>query len=165
MALFLSTSVHRIDKKGRVSVPAAFREALKDETFRGVALAPPLTDAPCLEGCGLSRIEAIAAALDGLNPLSAETDALAMAVLASVRQAPFDAEGRILLSEELIAQAELSDQALFAGLGAKFQIWSPARFEERRAAARELARAQADRLPWTPPSKPEGEPGRGSGEG
>lgn len=158
LALFLSTSVHRIDKKGRVSVPAPFRAALEGESFKGVALCPPLTALPCLEGSGMGRIEAIAAAIGGLNPLAEETDALATAVLASVRQAPFDSEGRIVLGEDLIAQAGLSDRALFAGLGAKFQIWAPEAFEARQREALALARRNADKLPWGDPAATHAEP-------
>lgn len=149
MALFLSTSLHKIDKKGRVSVPAAFREALAEERFHGVVLGPPLSEDPCIEGSGESRVQKIASALDGMNPLSEERDALATAVLASVRRAALDGDGRIVLPEDLIAHAGLSGEALFAGLGEKFQIWEPARFAERQAAARELARRSAGRLPWT----------------
>lgn len=153
VALFLSTSLHKIDKKGRVSVPAAFREALADERFHGVILSPPLSDEPCIEGSGESRILRVASALEDMNPLSAERDALATAVLAAVKRAALDGDGRIVLPEELIAHAGLSGEALFAGLGEKFQIWEPQRFAERQAAARELARNSAERLPWAPGAK------------
>ncbi|MEL6977681.1 MAG: division/cell wall cluster transcriptional repressor MraZ [Pseudomonadota bacterium] len=148
MGLFLSTSKHKIDRKGRVSVPAPFRAALEGESFKGVALALPLSDEPCLEGSGLSRIARIARSLSAMNPLAAERDALATALLAGVTQAAFDAEGRIVLPEELIAAADLEGEALFAGLGDKFQIWRPDRFEARRAEARAVARRMADKLPW-----------------
>lgn len=148
MALFLSTSLHKIDKKGRVSVPASFRAALEAEAFQGVALSPPLTGAPCLEGCGYSRVERMAAELEKMHPYSEQYDAMAIAILANIRQAAFDGDGRIVLPEDLIAAAELEGQALFAGLGAKFQIWRPDAFEARRAEAMAQARAQAGRLPW-----------------
>ena len=34
MALFLSTFINKIDKKGRVSVPATFRAALSEASFQ-----------------------------------------------------------------------------------------------------------------------------------
>lgn len=149
MALFLSTSIHKIDKKGRVSVPAAFRSALDEESFRGVALTPPLDGAPCIEGAGMSRVESMAQAIEAMNPLAPERDALATVVLAAMRPAAFDGEGRIVLPEELIAHAELTDRALFAGLGSKFQIWKPESFEQRKVTAKTLAQSSAESLPWT----------------
>lgn len=148
MSLFLSTSIHKIDKKGRVSVPAPFRAALEGETFRGVALTPPLSDLACVEGCGYSRVEQLAEALGEMNPLSEDYDALATAVLASMRPIAFDGEGRIILPEDFIARAELDGQALFAGLGAKFQIWKPENFEAHRAQVMARAREKAALLPW-----------------
>ncbi|MCI4663453.1 MAG: hypothetical protein MRY74_01910, partial [Neomegalonema sp.] len=148
MALFLSTSIHKIDKKGRVSVPAAFRAALEGETFRGVALTPPLDGAPCIEGAGMSRVEQIAQAIETMNPFAPERDMLATAVLAEMQPASFDGEGRIVLPEAMIAYAGLTDRALFAGLGSKFQIWQPEQFEERKVSAKSLARNSASSLPW-----------------
>ncbi|MBX2855503.1 MAG: hypothetical protein KTR21_10965 [Rhodobacteraceae bacterium] len=148
MGLFLSTSIHKIDKKGRVSVPALFRAALEQESFRGVALAPPLGELACVEGSGLSRIERIAASLDKMNPLEEQHAALATAIMARVRPIPFDGEGRIILPEEFVALAELDGQALFAGLGANFQIWSPTNFEAHQTEALKVARASASALPW-----------------
>lgn len=148
MGLFLSTSKHKIDKKGRVSVPAHFRAALEGEPVRAVALMRPLSDLDCLEGSGIGRVHNLAGALAEMNPISEERDAIATAILADVHMASLDAEGRIVLPDELISFAELEGEALFAGLGDKFQIWRPERFEERRAKARALARGLADRLPW-----------------
>ena len=38
MALFLSTFVNKIDRKGRISVPASFRVAVAGQSFHGVIL-------------------------------------------------------------------------------------------------------------------------------
>ena len=148
MTLFLSTSIHKIDKKGRVSIPAAYRAALEGESFRGVALTPPLDGAPCVEGAGMSRVERIAAAIEDLPPMAPERDALALAVLADMKPAAFDGEGRIVLPEEFREHAQLTDQALFAGMGNKFQIWRPELYEERRVAAKSLARSSAPTFRW-----------------
>ena len=47
---------------------------------------------------------------------------------------PLDENGRVRLPDELIAHAALKDSAVFVGMGSKFQIWEPARFEAMRAA-------------------------------
>ena len=40
MALFIDTFVNRIDRKGRVSVPAAYRTALAGQSFSGIVALP-----------------------------------------------------------------------------------------------------------------------------
>ena len=60
--------------------------------------------------------------------------------LASVRELPFDTEGRIVLSEELIAHAGLGERAAFVGQGATFQIWEPEAFAAYESQARARAR-------------------------
>ena len=147
MRLFLSTSKHKIDKKGRISIPAPFRAALDGEEGRAVALTRPLSGEACLEGFGLSRLEKLARRLEEMNPISEERDDIATAILADTHLANFDAEGRVVLPEELLAHAGLEGEALFAGLGDKFQIWRPDRFEKRREEARARARGLAGQLP------------------
>ena len=57
MPLFLSTYVNRVDKKGRVSVPARYRTALAGQIFNGV-IAFPSYVSPAIEACGLDFLEA-----------------------------------------------------------------------------------------------------------
>jgi MraZ protein len=40
VALFIDTFVNRIDRKGRVSVPATFRAALAGQTVQGIIAFP-----------------------------------------------------------------------------------------------------------------------------
>ena len=64
MALFLSTIVNKVDRKGRVSVPAAFRVALADQGFNGVVVFPSIS-LSCIEGWGMTRMEELAAGIPG----------------------------------------------------------------------------------------------------
>jgi MraZ protein len=142
VALFLSTFVNKVDRKGRVSVPAPFRAALADQNFAGIVVFPGLNTA-ALEGSGIDRMERLVARIDGLPEFSEESDALS-AIFADSLQLPFDPEGRIMLTPELCEHAGivLEGGAAFVGNGATFQIWDPGRFErhqrERRARARGL---------------------------
>ena len=52
-------------------------------------------------------------------------------------QLAIDQDGRIVLPEALRTHAGLSTHVTFVGLGQKFQMWEPGRFEDRRASARE----------------------------
>ncbi len=146
MALFLSTFLNRIDRKGRVSVPASFRAALAGQAFQGVVLFRSSSHA-CLEGFGMSLMEEMSGRLDAFDLFSAEQDDLATAIFGDAMQLPFDGEGRIVLPPALIEFSGLGEQAAFVGLGRKFQIWDPATFEKRKTEARERVKTQGLTLP------------------
>jgi MraZ protein len=140
VALFLSTFVNKVDRKGRVSVPAPFRAALAGQNFVGVALYPAI-NSDALEGSGLDRIEELVARTDALPEFSEERDAI-LGIFADTVKLPFDSEGRIMLPPELCEHAGivLEASAAFVGLGASFQIWEPARFQLHQQERRNRAR-------------------------
>jgi MraZ protein len=140
--LFLSTFENRIDKKGRLSVPAPFRSVL-ERRREPLYLFKSLTE-PCLEGCGPERIGQIVDAIDTMNSLSAEVATL-QTMLSSAQEMKLDSEGRIMLNADFIAFAKLDDAALYAGIGRSFQIWLPGRYRSRESDAR--ARAKTSGLP------------------
>jgi MraZ protein len=152
MGLFLSKFLNKVDKKGRVSVPASFRAALNDTGFAGI-IAFPSYKAPVIEACGMDRMELIAKSLDRLDLFSDEQDDLAATVLADAQQLAFDPEGRIQLPEDLASHAGIADQAMFVGKGATFQIWAPDTFKVQQAHALERARRQRPTLSLIPEDK------------
>ena len=131
MALFLSTFENKIDKKGRVSVPAQFRAtisgSLASQDFAGIVVYESFVN-ECVEGCDIARIKQL-------------SDAMATTVLGCAVQLPLDGDGRIILPESLIKKAGLDDKAIFIGKGPTFEIWNPERFakylEKAKATARE----------------------------
>ena len=137
--LFLSTYINKIDKKGRISVPASFRSSLSGQSFPGIIAYSSFIN-PCIEACGINRIEMLNQTIDSLDPYSEARDAFATTILGGCIQLGFDSEGRITLSEELIASASLSEQACFVGKGATFEIWQPEAFEIYATKAREIAK-------------------------
>lgn len=135
MALFLSTFENRLDKKGRVSVPSPFRAALSAQSFQGIVVFRSQV-AAALDGCGMDRMEALAASLDGLDLFSQARDDLAATIFADARQLPFDSEGRVMLPEDMVAHLGVSERCAFVGRGPTFQIWEPSAFRSQREAAR-----------------------------
>lgn len=138
MALFLSTFEKAIDKKGRVSVPPAFRAVLAAQNYNGMVAYASFVH-PCIEACGMERLEKLHARIESLDPFSEERDAFATAILGGSVQLPFDNEGRAVIPESLLKVAGITETGIFIGKGATFEIWSPVNFEKHQAAARELA--------------------------
>ena len=141
MERFVSTFTNRIDAKGRVSIPAPFRAVLERDgygagTLSGIYCYPSL-DAPALDAGGERLAKKIDGLLSGLPDYSDERDELSVALYGDVQVLPIDGDGRIVLPQGLRAHAGLQAEVTFVGLGDKFQMWAPERFEERRRLARE----------------------------
>ncbi len=139
MSFFISTYTNKIDSKGRVSVPSSFRATLGKEDFSGIVAYPSFVH-PCIEACGISRIEQLTEAIDNMDPYSEDRDAFATSILGGAEQLNFDKDGRVTLNEKLKSQANLKDQAVFVGKGKTFEIWEPKVFKEYSEKARELAK-------------------------
>lgn len=146
--LFLSTYINKIDKKGRISVPASFRTPLSQQKFQGIIAYSSFIN-PCIEACGINRIERLSETIDGLDPYSEIRDAFATAILGGCVQLAFDGEGRVTLTEELIEAAKLKESACFVGKGATFEIWQPEAFESYALKAREIARNDRQTLQFS----------------
>ena len=143
--MFLSTYVNKVDRKGRVSVPATFRTALSAQRFPGIVVFPSLKY-PALEANSIEWMEELANRLDTLDIYSDEHDNLEV-LFASARELPIDGEGRIALPPELAEHAAIVDSVAFVGVGRNFQLWEPARYAEHAATRRERARQQGTRIP------------------
>jgi MraZ protein len=145
LALFLSTFVNKVDRKGRVSVPAPFRLALTGQNFNGI-IAFPSFKLPALEASGIDRMEEVSDRIDQLAEFSEDRDALS-SILADAETLAFDGEGRIVLPEALCKHAGITETAAFVGRGRTFQIWEPQRFQTHQQEMRERARRQGTTLP------------------
>src|SRR5215469_621537 len=143
--LFLSTFVNKVDRKGRVSVPATFRAAVADQSFPGIVVFPSFKYT-ALDASGIKRMEEMSERLNTLDEFSEEHENLSM-LFPAAQPLPFDTEGRIVLPEKLSVYAHLSDSAAFVGLGKSFQIWQPDRFADHQAMLLERARRQGTILP------------------
>jgi MraZ protein len=137
MDRFVSTFTNKMDARGRVSLPAAFRAVLERDGYAGGIYCYPSLDAPALDAGGERLAKKIDGLLSGLPDYSDERDELSVALYGDVQVLAIDGDGRIVLPEGLRRHAHLLDQVTFVGLGDKFQIWQPERFAERRARARE----------------------------
>jgi len=138
MALFLSTYTNKVDKKGRVSIPAPFRAVLANQNFAGIVAYGSFVN-PCVEACGMDRIEALSNSIDTLDPFSEERDAFATTILGGSVQLSFDSEGRVMLPADLIELGNITEKATFVGKGATFEIWQPEAFTDYFANARKEA--------------------------
>ena len=145
--MFLSSYVNKIDKKGRVSVPATFRSHLSSIGYNGFISYPSFNHS-ALEACSQDRIEKISNTIDSLNPFEEKRDFFATSILSESENLQFDTEGRVSLSEKLLKHAEIKSNVLFVGLGKTFQIWEPNNFKKFKIVARKKAYQNRSNLKW-----------------
>lgn len=152
MTSFLSTFVNKVDRKGRVSVPAPFRAALAGESFQGIIAYPSMVDRAAIDAFGRSVLEELnrkqfarkledgdfeAALLGG--------DSVVDTIMALAHELPFDGEGRIVLPAALAEPAGITERVTFVGRGSRFQIWAPEAWDRHQTAAVEALRQRLAR--------------------
>ncbi|WP_375206698.1 division/cell wall cluster transcriptional repressor MraZ [Hyphococcus sp.] len=137
-ARFLGSYVNKIDAKGRLATPAAFRRVL-DLATENVIYCLPSTEEPCLECGGDEFVDYLFSMVEDLDPYSEKRIALERAVATQLTPVNTDPEGRINLPEHLRNHAQLNGQALFAGHIRSFQIWNPELFAGPLDAAKKAA--------------------------
>ena len=145
--MFLSTYENKLDKKGRVSVPASFRSYLSNLGYNGVICYPSF-NTQSIEAWPQDRIEKISNAIDSLNPFEEKRDFFATSILSESINLQFDSEGRILLSSKLLKHSKIKNSILFVGQGKTFQIWEPTIFEKFKVNARKKANINRASLKW-----------------
>jgi MraZ protein len=152
--MFLSSFENRIDKKGRVSVPATFRSHLSSMGYNGFISYPSFNHL-ALEACSQDRIEKLSSTIDSLNPFEENRDFFATSILSDSENLQFDTEGRVSISDKLLSHAKIKSNVLFVGLGKTFQIWEPNNFEKFKIVARKKAYQNRSNLKWETKQKGE----------
>ena len=145
--MFLSTYENRLDKKGRVSVPAGYRSHLSNLGYNGVICYPSFNN-QSIEAWPQDRIEKISNTIDSLNPFEEKRDFFATSILSESINLQFDSEGRISLTPKLLKHAKIKNSMLFVGQGKTFQIWEPTIFEKFKVNARKKANLNRAGLKW-----------------
>ena len=117
--MFLGHYDHTIDDKGRLTVPARFRDLLADGAvitlgFDGNLIV--MTSA---------MFDDFSSRLDKMNMTNPDSRSLRRMILSFAERLELDRVGRILLPQFLRQQASLVTNAIIAGVGDYFEIWSP----------------------------------------
>lgn len=147
MAGFLSYSLHRVDKKGRVSVPVHYRSLLHSQE-RSFICFPSLLG-PWLQAATPKQMEAFIGRQNALGAFAGTLEAFPTLVFSQAVELMPDMDGRIVLPPEMLAHAQIDEDIAFVGQGLYFSMWSPVLFEEEKARLRE--RALAERANWVTP--------------
>lgn len=138
MDRFLSNTINKVDKKGRVSIPAQFRPVLGDASRLYLLMS---VDQPSVDAGGRELIERKEAYLESLDPFSAEYELYSFVLHGDSSEVKIDGEGRISLNDTIREQTGIQDSVAFVGRGHFFQLWEPGRFQAYRDEARKKVAA------------------------
>lgn len=142
--MFLSTSEHGVDAKNRVSVPASYRQVVRNDPFDGIYVFPHFSGA-YLEGGGELFIQQYRADIARLGRYDHLGQVMEVAVLGAAKRLDFDSTGRISLPKEFVEHAGIDRKCVFVGCGARFEIWNAEAHAQRAADMRaEAARLMQD---------------------
>ncbi len=137
MRRFRGESLHKVDSKGRVSIPAQFRRVLEegDPDFKtgnnpSCVLVHNNKSKKCLEGYSIKSIEEVDDLVSGLPRYSREREILERMLNAQSSYAQIDDNGRLVLSSKLRHLICVESEAIFVGMGDKFQIWEPGFYKQ-----------------------------------
>lgn len=120
---FRGRYTHTIDSKGRVSIPAKFREVLNGRGQVTFMITNELD--PCLVAYPLEEWYELERRLQSLPNFVPEAVQFRRFFLSGAQECTLDRQGRILIPSSLREHAQLEREALFVGLIEKFEIWSP----------------------------------------
>lgn len=125
--MFIGEYKHNIDEKGRLALPAKFRQELKD----GAVVTRGLDN--CLFLYTKKEWEKLAEKLANLPISQANSRAFARLMLAGAMDVEFDKQGRVVLPEYLRQFAGLKKSVVIAGLYTRLEIWDESAWKQYKA--------------------------------
>ena len=136
MNRFLSNATNRVDRKGRVSIPAPFRVILNKTDGRELYTLLSI-DLPTADAGGTNLLEAFENRLADFDPLTSQYDDLSIYYHGDSAFLKIDTDGRIMLSQQILDHTGIGSEVTFVGRGTHFQIWAPEKFHAHRLAVRQ----------------------------
>ena len=115
---------HNIDDKGRLTLPAKFREELGDNFIvtRGIE--------KCLFVYSISEWEKISKKLNSLPFTKHDARSFTRFIFSGATATEFDKQGRINITSPLITYADLKKECVIIGVGDRLEIWSSEKWND-----------------------------------
>jgi MraZ protein len=127
--MFRGQFTHSVDAKGRISLPARFRDVLLADGDSRFVLTPALFD-PCLHLYPMRAWEEFEQKVSELPSLDPNAVRFRRMYLSAAVECELDKAGRVLVPPHLRERAELDkSEALWAGMGRILELWSRARWD------------------------------------
>ncbi|MBS1272562.1 MAG: Transcriptional regulator MraZ [Candidatus Marinimicrobia bacterium] len=122
---------YSIDSKGRINVPAKFRQSLSPDSDDTFVITRGLD--PCLWIYPLEEWERIEDNLRNLSFLRPKERQFIRQIVRWATPAKYDKQGRITIPSTLLEIADLQDNAIIIGYLNKIEVWNPDNLESEAA--------------------------------
>ena len=132
--MFRGRFEHTIDPKGRVSIPAKFRELLSEKYDDRIILT---NFDRCLVAYPYEEWRSVEEKIGSLSMVKKEVKAFQRFFISGAAECPIDKLGRVLIPPTLRDYALLEKDVIFAGMGKMFELWSRERWAEEIKRAEE----------------------------
>ena len=124
--MFLGEYSHNLDSKGRLTIPAKYREQLDPGM---VVTRNPAGS--CLLLMPLDEWERVSARVSALPLTDSRSALLRRALFSAAEDLTQDKQGRILISQRLRDFARIEAEVVVAGMNTHIELWTPGQWEEQ----------------------------------
>ncbi len=131
---------HNLDQKGRVSIPAKFRQKFAE----GLILTRGIDQ--CIWGFSKSEWEKVVNRITNLPLSQSSARAFARLMLSGAFETEIDNQGRVLIPEILRKYANLEKKTVIVGMYNRIEIWDEKKWEEYKKQTEENSEEIAERL-------------------
>src|SRR3990167_6832020 len=129
--MFRGLNAIAIDDKGRLAVPARYRDLVQDEAD-GILVVTIDTEERCLLLYSYPQWEEIELKLQALPSFHPAARRIQRLLIGHATEVEMDRNGRILLPALLREYAGLGEMVMLIGQGKKFEIWGESQWENAR---------------------------------
>ena len=141
---FTGEYAYSLDSKGRINIPAKFRQSLSDDNEGTFVIARGMDS--CIWVYPLIQWKEIESNLRNLSSLSKINRTFVRNTARYASPSTYDKQGRIILTPSLIDYAGLDKEVLIVGMVNKIEIWDPATLAETDQQNMEIDQAAYDEL-------------------
>ncbi len=130
--MFRGQFAHSIDSKGRVSLPARFRESLLSPSDNRFVLTGALFD-PCLHVYPMRAWEAFEAKISELPSMDVNVVRFRRMYVSAAVECELDTAGRVLIPLPMREKARIEKDVIWAGMGTLLELWSKNEWDQSLA--------------------------------
>lgn len=121
---------HKVDDKRRVPVPARWRPEESEGVEFTLIIWPKHQAGTCLRVLPPDQLAKLRTAIDAMPNNDPNKSVLKRSIGTSSAQAKLDSVGRIMLPDDMAEAADITNEAVLAGMMDRFEIWNPKRYAQ-----------------------------------
>ncbi len=124
---FRGRSAARLDAKGRLRIPAKFREVLQKQNYTDALIVSQY--GKCLVAYPPEKWDEMVTKALQLSQVHPEHRSFVRRFISPAERCDFDSQGRILIPPLLRADARLDQEVILVGMLANFEIWDKGTYD------------------------------------